>query len=218
MNNSASSSHGSKIRHAMTQWLVPLYKWLGVSYPIASHVVMFLLGGILLGGMWYLTGREYRDSLERNKPTAGDTHPHETARAALQDAPVKPPIKKAAPKLPVSLQAISDEQRFALKKELSGLSGNSVRIVLIGEDSNAEILNMELLDVFSAWQVSNPRIGQGPPVHGTPYLASTDISSQLVRQVYGIFSRYGVDIHLVPGAYMGPTSMGAPEGIVIVIK
>ncbi|MFY9792959.1 MAG: hypothetical protein WAJ99_17390, partial [Candidatus Sulfotelmatobacter sp.] len=118
----------------------------------------------------------------------------------------------------VPLQSLSDGQRFALKKELSALAGNNVRIVLIGADSNAQVLNEQLLDVFTGWKISNPSIGQGPNVHSTPYLTSTNISSQLVGQVYGIFNRFGVELNLVPNAYMGPFSLGLPEGIVIVIK
>jgi hypothetical protein len=116
------------------------------------------------------------------------------------------------------LQSLTDGQRFALKKELHALSGNDVRIVIIGADSNAQVLYEQLLDVFGGWNISTASIGQGPIVSGTPYLTSTDVSSQLVKQVYGIFHRFGVDLQLVPDAFMGPASMGAPDGIVIVIK
>src|ERR1700687_2302119 len=61
MSNSSLAVLGSKIRHAMTQWLLPLYKWVGVAHPKVSLVVMFLIGGLIFGGMWYLTGREYRE-------------------------------------------------------------------------------------------------------------------------------------------------------------
>jgi hypothetical protein len=134
-------------------------------------------------------------------------------------APVKHPKKKSPPQSPVPLQSLSDGQRFALKKELSVLAGNSLRIVQIGNDSNAQILNEQLLDVFTGWNICNPSIGQGPNVSSTPYLTSLDVSSQLVGQVYAIFHRFGVEINLVPSnAYMGPASLGPPNGIVIVIK
>lgn len=51
----------------MTQWLLPLYKWIGVSHPIASLVGISLLGGLIFGGMWYLTGRDYQESLAKNQ-------------------------------------------------------------------------------------------------------------------------------------------------------
>jgi hypothetical protein len=50
---------------AMNQWLLPLYKWVGASHPTASLIGMFLVGGFLFGGMWYLTGREYQESLKK---------------------------------------------------------------------------------------------------------------------------------------------------------
>lgn len=68
MSNSHSSHLGSKIRHAMTQWLLPLYKWIGAGYPKATLLAFFILGGLLFGGMWYLTGREYQESLKKNPP------------------------------------------------------------------------------------------------------------------------------------------------------
>lgn len=172
---------------------------------------------VIIIGFSYLVAHEIQKQ-KANLVPAIPSPPALTARQPAQNAPAKPTKKKAPPRSPVPLQALSDGQRFALKKELSVLAGNNVRIVQIGENPNTQILNEQLLDVFAGWNINNPYIGQGPIVSNTPYLTSTDVSSQLVRQVYEIFHRFGVDLNLVPGGYMGPASLGSPDGIVIVIK
>jgi hypothetical protein len=90
MNNTGSASIGSKIRHAMTQWLLPLYKWVGVSHPRASFLVMFLFGGLIFGGMWYLTGREYQESSQKTRPP-GTTDKPKVPDATKYASPVSAP-------------------------------------------------------------------------------------------------------------------------------
>jgi hypothetical protein len=89
----------------MTQWLLPLYKWIGAGHPKASLVVMFLIGGIIFGGMWFLTGREYQESLKKAQSA---TMPESLAQpenvppktevksAEVKKEKQKPPVKKAA--------------------------------------------------------------------------------------------------------------------------
>jgi len=75
MNNTGLPPIGSRMRHAMTQWLLPLYEWVGVGHPRASLVVMFLIGGVIFGGMWYLTGREYQETLKKSQQTSVSASP-----------------------------------------------------------------------------------------------------------------------------------------------
>jgi len=51
----------------MVDWMMPIYKWVGVPYPKTSLAVAIFLGALLFGGWWWLTGREYR---EQNQPAA----------------------------------------------------------------------------------------------------------------------------------------------------
>ena len=47
------------------QWLVLIYKHIGAGYPWISLVIMFLLGGLMFSGAWYLVGRAYQDQINK---------------------------------------------------------------------------------------------------------------------------------------------------------
>jgi hypothetical protein len=63
----------------MTQWLMPLYKWVGASYPKASLVVVCLIGALIVGGMWFLTGREYQE--KNGAPDSASAIPSQASKA-----------------------------------------------------------------------------------------------------------------------------------------
>jgi pimeloyl-ACP methyl ester carboxylesterase len=115
---------------------------------------------------------------------------------------------------------LSDDQRFALKKELGALAGNSVRLLLIGNSSSGQLKYQGLLDVFEKWKIEPASVGSAPGanVPDMCYLTAQNASSPLVGNVYSMFQRAGVDLRFVPSAYMGPVGLGEPRGVVIVIQ
>jgi hypothetical protein len=45
----------------MVDWMMPIYKVIGAPFPKISLIVATLLGALLFGGWWWITGREYRE-------------------------------------------------------------------------------------------------------------------------------------------------------------
>jgi len=45
----------------MFEWMMPVYKVFGAAHPRFSLVAISLLGALLFGGFWWLTGREYNE-------------------------------------------------------------------------------------------------------------------------------------------------------------
>jgi hypothetical protein len=50
-----------------TNWMMPLYKAVGVQHPILSTIGICAVTSIFFGGWWFLTGLEYRDALAKNQ-------------------------------------------------------------------------------------------------------------------------------------------------------
>jgi hypothetical protein len=66
----------------------------------------------------------------------------------------------------------------------------------------------QLMDAFEGWTVSAAEIGMvavaGANFPDGPYLTGPNINSPLVTQVYSAFNSIGIDLPLVPDAFMGP--------------
>jgi len=72
-------------------WMMPMYKAFGARHPHVSLLVVFVVFGCFFSGWWWLTGREYTESLkvkirpipttESKEATSGQYH----QRAAIID-------------------------------------------------------------------------------------------------------------------------------------
>jgi hypothetical protein len=159
MNNTRHASTSSKIRHAMTQWLLPLYKWVGVGHPKASLTVMFLIGGLIFGGMWYLTGREYQESLKRPQlppESALPIQPSQPPPNNQKDVPPKKERRLAAIEQPLP-RILSEEQIASLTTNLQLAAGNAVFLrVVTGDDAETQQLGKQIAGAFknAKWVVT----------------------------------------------------------------
>jgi hypothetical protein len=155
-------------------------------------------------------------------PSVVPTQPKISPPAAAPGRRATPHIPgPAKPKSP--LTSLSDGQRFVLKQKLHAYSGSSIRLILIGNDPQGAILFEQLADIFkeAGWKLETGQIGMvaivGITLPRVPYLTASNIASPIVGGVFSIFSRAGVDLPLVPHAFMGPSSAGTITDIVIVI-
>ena len=120
------------------------------------------------------------------------------------------------------LESLTDGQRYSLKRNLSQLAGKEVRLVHVGNDPHTEIVFERLNDIFSdaGWKVQPITVGTasvvGANFPNTSYLTSSDVSNATVGEVFSIFSKIGLDLPLVPDAYVGP-SISSKSDVVIVI-
>jgi len=123
-----------------------------------------------------------------------------------------------------SLTGLKDGQRFVLKQRLGSHTRHSVRLVHVGSDPQAGIVFEQLIDVFRYvnWQIQTAEIGavfaSGVNFPHGPYLTGSNIDAPIVELVLSTFAAVGIDLPLIPNAYMGPTSLGAPTDVVIVIQ
>jgi hypothetical protein len=119
-----------------------------------------------------------------------------------------------------ALGSMSDGQRVVLMHKLEAYRGSVVRIVHVGSDPFTFVTFERLKDVFreSGWSIQAAQIGLvgivGENYPSGPYLTANDISLPKVTAVYSIFSELGIDLPLVPNAFMGS---GKPCDVVIVI-
>ena len=139
------------------------------------------------------------------------------------EAPKETPKKSAVQAKPeftvTDLASLTDAQRAALKHDLGALGGNSLRLITIGSNGRINTARQAAEDIFQAWSVENDTIGMttGGNVPEGFYLTSANINSEVTREVFAIFQRYGVNLPLMPDAYMGPQSIGQPNGVAIVL-
>jgi len=192
MSNSDSTALSSKIRHAMTQWLLPLYKWVGVGHPKASLVTMFLIGGLIFGGMWYLTGREYQESLKKNllpPPTQpipeSTTQPKnvspktEVKNAEIIKEKQKPPVKKA--------EALVQQQKSPAVLVQEGGKWNSTGDTIYAPDRTAIENKGEIVS-------KNLRVNPGSPQTVSEQLETLIAASAVLRDSeVPIWSQYAAN-------------------------
>lgn len=78
-------------------WLRALYELVGVPFPRLSLFVAAVVGASLLGGAWWLVGRQYRKDVEK-LPIETEVHraPAVTASATAASAPSHAPIEDAS--------------------------------------------------------------------------------------------------------------------------
>jgi hypothetical protein len=107
-----------------------------------------------------------------------------------------------------ALTPLSEAKRFALKQKLLSLTGNNVCIVRVGHNPEMNVVYEQLLDGFEGWTVSAAEIGMvgvvGANFPDGPYLTGPNVSAPIVTQVYSAFQAVGIDLPLVPNAFMGP--------------
>jgi hypothetical protein len=107
------------------------------------------------------------------------------------------------------LEPLTDAQRFALKKKLLSVNviGSDVCIVRVGQKPAMNTIYEQLVDAFEGWTVSANEIGMvgvaGMNFPDGPYLTGPNINSPLITQVYSAFNSVGIDLPLVPDAFMG---------------
>jgi hypothetical protein len=114
---------------------------------------------------------------------------------------------------------LSDAQRFALKQRLHRLAGNDLRIVRVGGNTQINILEAQLLDVFQGWNIERQTIGMvglvGVNFPDNPYLTGPDASSPIVADVYTTFHDFGIELPLVPNGFMGAGGGNVPPVVII---
>jgi parallel beta-helix repeat protein len=119
---------------------------------------------------------------------------------------------------------LSEPQRYVLGKKFSSYPPGSVRIILVGDAARANILFEQLKDVFAfaKWEIQPARVGSASGVGiNLPlgaYMTSSNLDSETMKAAYIAFHSTGVDIPVVPGAYVGPASMGLTPDLVIVVR
>jgi hypothetical protein len=117
-----------------------------------------------------------------------------------------------------SLSPLSDAVRFALKKKLERNAGQAIRIVRVGSDPNMTIIYEQLLDIFQSWKIETQNIAMvalaGVNFPPNPYLTARDISNPLIGKVYSDFHDLGIDLPLVPRAFVG-AGRDTPEVVIV---
>jgi hypothetical protein len=111
-----------------------------------------------------------------------------------------------------------------LTNRLSEFRGNTVRLVVVGSEPQANIVFAQLKNIFEqgGWNTQTAQIGAvitvGTNFPSATYLTGSDMASKLLGYVFSTFASVGIDVPMVPQAYMGPGSMGPAPEVVIVIR
>jgi hypothetical protein len=136
--------------------------------------------------------------------------------------PHAPPRRHQQPAPAKVLVSLSDGQRFVLMNRLASFRGNTVRLVLVGSEPRANIVFAQLEDIFeqAGWNRQAAEVGAvtatGINFPSATYLTGPNMSSELLGNVFSAFASVGIDVPMIPQAYMGPGSMGpAPEVVIV---
>ena len=62
-------------RKLMFDWMMPIYKAVGVGHPKLSLVVMCFIGAFVFGGWWWVTGREYNERIQEKTHQPVERYP-----------------------------------------------------------------------------------------------------------------------------------------------
>jgi hypothetical protein len=109
-------------------------------------------------------------------------------------------------------------------RRLGQFRGNTVRLLLVGPEPQANIVFAQLDNIFeqAGWNRQAAELGSvgamGANFPSATYLTGSNMSSELLGNVFSTFASVGIDTPMIPQAYMGPASMGPAPEVVIVVR